>query len=135
MYCCDYDLNNVIASNIRLQLAMKEQDFIQPMFSSCREDDFIKLFERPYETFQLSASTFSGGCCKSGCNAGAPRDVRTVPCDVLMSGYRPLEGAYCCKTCSPTDLEMRSRQMERMKPYYDDIRNQEYNYCRSRECF
>lgn len=28
--------------------------------------------------------------------AWSPRDPKTISCCVLMSGYRPSEGAYCC---------------------------------------
>lgn len=122
-------LEQVIASNLKLQIALQEQQLNTPMF----DDSYAYncccdyLNNPPLVPFQLSPTNYSNSC---GCCAGPPRDVRTVPCDVLMSGYRPAAEAYCCSTGLPTDLEIANRILETVAPYQARADYQQYRCCR-----
>lgn len=122
----DYYLNQIVADNLKLQIALQEKSLYEPMFTEPIDYGSYNIFNNDLVPFELSPTSYSfgGGCC-----AGPPRDVRTVPCCVLQSGYRPSEESYCCNTCLPTDLEIENKVLQTIAPYQAKADYQQYKCC------
>lgn len=59
-----------------------------------------------------------------------PPDPKTVPCCVLMSGYRPLPEAYCCQYGLQTDLEIKRDVFNVYRQYSPDFNGSGATCCR-----
>ena len=128
------DLLNSKACNLNLQLALQEKNKDVSIFSNVSNENLLALIQTPFTQFKPGEFNIPNMCptCCSGASSptsGSPRDVRTVPCDVLLSGYRPLDAAYCCppriasNVCcpynTPTDLELRAAALNKTAPFLD----------------
>lgn len=103
-------MNNVISANLKLQIALQEQALGVSMFPPPPPPPLFLPSMPPAPVFPSASSMMVNG-------EWYPPDPGAVPCCVLMSGYRPLESAYCCNTAGATDLEIAAYINNIVAPY------------------